>query len=135
MPSVDSCRKFQIKCVSIGSFFDVPSSLCRSWQLAAIQYLDKHSVRFKMILKYWATNGLYLFSSVNSNISTILKNKSMFQKYLSYIRSSTLNLLQSFDYELALIYLFFKKMGQPRPLFRLFSVFSNKHYNFYNKYM
>ena len=27
-------------------------------------------------------------------------------------------------------------MGQPRPLFRLFSVFSNKHhYNFYNKYM
>ena len=30
---------------------------------------------------------------------------------------------------------FFKKMGQPRPLFRLFSVFSNKHYNFYNKYM
>ena len=24
-------------------------------------------------------------------------------------------------------------MGQPRPLFRLFSVFSNKHYNFYNK--
>ena len=30
---------------------------------------------------------------------------------------------------------FLKKMGQPRPLFRLFSVFSNKHqYNFY-KYM
>ena len=31
--------------------------------------------------------------------------------------------------------LFFKKMGQPRPLFRLFSVvFSNKHqFNFYNK--
>ena len=26
-------------------------------------------------------------------------------------------------------------MGQPRPLFRLFSVFSNKQYNFYNKYM
>ena len=26
-------------------------------------------------------------------------------------------------------------MGQPRPLFRLFSVFSNKHYNSYNKYM
>ena len=25
-------------------------------------------------------------------------------------------------------------MGQSRPLFRLFSVFSNKHYNFYNKY-
>ena len=25
---------------------------------------------------------------------------------------------------------FFKKMGQPRPLFRLFSVFSNKHYKF-----
>ena len=24
-------------------------------------------------------------------------------------------------------------MGQPRPRFRLFSVFSNKHYNFYNK--
>ena len=24
-------------------------------------------------------------------------------------------------------------MGQPRPLFRLFSVFSNKQYNFYNK--
>ena len=31
-------------------------------------------------------------------------------------------------------FLFFK-MGQPRPLFRLFSVFSNKQYNFYNKYM
>ena len=32
--------------------------------------------------------------------------------------------------------LFFKKMGQPRPLFRSFSVFSNKHhYNFYNKYI
>ena len=30
---------------------------------------------------------------------------------------------------------FFKKMGQPRPLFRLFSVFSNKHYNFYNNNM
>ena len=31
---------------------------------------------------------------------------------------------------------FFKKMGQLPPLFRLFSVFSNKHhYNFYNKYM
>ena len=28
-----------------------------------------------------------------------------------------------------------KKMGQLRPLFRLFSVFSNKQYNFYNKYM
>ena len=28
----------------------------------------------------------------------------------------------------------FKKMGQPRPLFHLFSDFSNKHcYNFYNK--
>ena len=26
-------------------------------------------------------------------------------------------------------------MGQPRPLFRLFSVFSNKQYNFYNKSM
>ena len=32
--------------------------------------------------------------------------------------------------------LFLKKMGQPRPLFHLFSVFSNKHhYNFYNRYM
>ena len=30
---------------------------------------------------------------------------------------------------------FFKKMGQPRPLFRLLSVFSNKHYNFYNNNM
>ena len=30
---------------------------------------------------------------------------------------------------------FFKKMGHPRPLFRLFSVFSNKHYLFYNKLM
>ena len=30
----------------------------------------------------------------------------------------------------------FFKMGQPRPLFLLFLVFSNKHhYNFYNKYM
>ena len=28
------------------------------------------------------------------------------------------------------------KMGQPRPLFSLFLVFSNKHhYNFYNKYV
>ena len=26
-------------------------------------------------------------------------------------------------------------MGQPRPLFNLFSVFSNKQYNFYNKSM
>ena len=26
-------------------------------------------------------------------------------------------------------------MAQPRPLFRLFSVYSNKHYNFYNIYM
>ena len=25
------------------------------------------------------------------------------------------------------------KMGQPRPIFRLFSVFSNKQYIFYNK--
>ena len=25
---------------------------------------------------------------------------------------------------------FFKKIGQPRPLFRLFSIFSNKQYNF-----
>ena len=32
-------------------------------------------------------------------------------------------------------FLFFLKMGQPRPLFCLFSVFSNKHYNFYNKYL
>ena len=32
--------------------------------------------------------------------------------------------------------LFFKKMDQPRPLFRLFSVFSNKHYYiFYNNYL
>ena len=31
---------------------------------------------------------------------------------------------------------FFKKMGQPRPLFHFFLVFSNKHhYNFYNKSM
>ena len=30
---------------------------------------------------------------------------------------------------------FFFKMGQPRPLFRLFLVFSNKHYNFYNNNM
>ena len=29
----------------------------------------------------------------------------------------------------------FKKMCQPRPLFRLFSVFSNKQYTFYNKLM
>ena len=34
-----------------------------------------------------------------------------------------------------LLVFFKKKMGQPRPLFRLFSVFSNKHYKFYNKYM
>ena len=27
------------------------------------------------------------------------------------------------------------KMGQPQPLFHLFSVFSNKLYNFYNKWM
>ena len=27
---------------------------------------------------------------------------------------------------------FFKKMGHPRPLFRLFSVFSNKNFNFNN---
>ena len=26
-------------------------------------------------------------------------------------------------------------MDQPRPLFHLFLVFSNKHYNFYNNYM
>ena len=26
-------------------------------------------------------------------------------------------------------------MGLPRPIFRLFSVFSNKQYNFYNKLM
>ena len=26
-------------------------------------------------------------------------------------------------------------MGQPQPLFRLFLIFSNKQYNFYNKYM
>ena len=30
---------------------------------------------------------------------------------------------------------FLKKMGQPQPLFRLISVFSNKQYNFYNKSM
>ena len=30
---------------------------------------------------------------------------------------------------------FLKKIGQPRPLFRLFSVFSNKQYNSYNKSM
>ena len=29
----------------------------------------------------------------------------------------------------------FLKMGQLRPLFCLFSVFSNKHYKFYNKYV
>ena len=29
----------------------------------------------------------------------------------------------------------FLKIGQPRPLFRLCLVFSNKHYNYYNKYM
>ena len=28
---------------------------------------------------------------------------------------------------------FFKRMGQPRPLFRLFLVFPNKQYNFYIK--
>ena len=32
-------------------------------------------------------------------------------------------------------FFFLKKMGQPRPLFRSFSVFSNKQYNFYNKSM
>ena len=31
--------------------------------------------------------------------------------------------------------IFFKKMGQPQPLFHLFSVFSNQQNNFYNKYM
>ena len=31
--------------------------------------------------------------------------------------------------------LFLKKMGQPRPLFRLFLVFSSKQYNFYKKSM
>ena len=30
---------------------------------------------------------------------------------------------------------FFLKMGQPRPLFRLFLVFSNKQYKFYNNSM
>ena len=31
---------------------------------------------------------------------------------------------------------FLKKLGQPRPLFHLFSVFTNKqHYNFYNRSM
>ena len=32
-------------------------------------------------------------------------------------------------------FFFFFKLGQPRPLFRLFSVFSNKQHNFYNKSM
>ena len=30
---------------------------------------------------------------------------------------------------------FFKRMGQPRPLFRLFLVFPNKQFNFYNESM
>ena len=30
---------------------------------------------------------------------------------------------------------FFLNMDQPRPLFRLFLFFSNKYYNFYNKYV
>ena len=33
-------------------------------------------------------------------------------------------------YEAKSYILTFFKMGQPRPLFRLFSVFSNKHYKF-----
>ena len=37
--------------------------------------------------------------------------------------------------EFNLICFVFLKMGQPRPLFRLFLVFSNKHYNFYNNNM
>ena len=39
-----------------------------------------------------------------------------------------------FKYPELIVYPGFFKMGQPRPLFCLFSVFSNKHhYNFYNK--
>ena len=38
-----------------------------------------------------------------------------------------------FNFEPKQLITFFKKMGQPRPLFCLFSVFSNKHYNFYVK--
>ena len=30
---------------------------------------------------------------------------------------------------------FYFKMGNPRPLFNLFSVFFKRHYNFYNKFM
>ena len=33
------------------------------------------------------------------------------------------------------LWVLFLKMGQPRPLFHSFSVFSNKQYNFYNKSM
>ena len=47
---------------------------------------------------------------------------------------------QSYKHYTTVIYddrvFFFKKMDQPRPLFCLFLVFSNKHhYNCYNKYM
>ena len=54
--------------------------------------------------------------------------KQFWQKWQKFARSGHTAQNRKFT-------VFLKKMGQPRPLFHLFTVFSNKHYNFYNKYM
>ena len=57
-------------------------------------------------------------------------------------KASPIELIQPVTYEsptaagylkVKLVFFEKKKLGQPRPLFRLFLVFSNKHNNFYNK--
>ena len=50
-------------------------------------------------------------------------------KTRNHLRHNIARLSLSLDYLLV----FYKKMGQPRPLFRLCTVFSNKQYNFRNK--
>ena len=81
-----------------------------------------------MIRKYFLLNPFKLYCFAFDSLSKyFFSNWPFTASFYLYFRLFDINknicTLGSF---------FFKKMAQPWPLFRLFSVFSNKHNNFYN---
>ena len=74
-----------------------------------------------------------LIKSVCTSVHEVLTTKvCCMQKIFTYSIMESITVWPTFCL-IGLDWVFLKKIGQPRPLFRLFSVLSNKHYNFYNK--
>ena len=118
-----------------------------------ISLLKKYFPSFRNFSKYsLAKKSFTSYSSIKNQITggVLLPTSSCYRCYLPLMKTVLppfffAVILPNFDWKQNRRILFlwqtmsefivFKRMGQPRPLFSLFSVLSSKQYNFYNKSM